>query len=127
MTTGTHTFDLDLDYLPHLPEKTDYGIGCIGAGLIRRDIHMVAYENAGFNMVGVASRTHENARACAKARGIETVYETRQELLDDERIEILDIPPPPRSSAFLVVFVTCTSLTRLRPMVISHLAVAKPP
>lgn len=87
--------DLDLDYLPHFPAKTDYGIGCIGSGFIMRDIHMVAYQNAGFNIVAVASRTPANAWACAEARGLETVYETWQELLDDTRVEILDIAFPP--------------------------------
>ncbi len=87
--------DLDLDYLPHFPPKTDYGIGCIGAGFIMRDIHLVAYKNAGFNVVAIASRTPAHARACAEARGIETVYDTWQELLDDPRVEILDIAFPP--------------------------------
>ncbi|MCO6449536.1 MAG: Gfo/Idh/MocA family oxidoreductase [Caldilineales bacterium] len=95
MASDKPELDFDLDFRAHLPEKTDYGIGCIGAGFIMRDIHMVAYENAGFNVVAVASRTHENAIACAAARGIETVYETWQELLDDESVEILDIAFPP--------------------------------
>jgi hypothetical protein len=34
--------DLDLDYLPHRPPKTDYGIGAIGAGFIIRDCHLLA-------------------------------------------------------------------------------------
>ena len=65
MATDNPTLDFDLDFRAHLPEKTDYGIGCIGAGFIMRDIHMVAYQNAGFNIVAVASRTPDNAIACA--------------------------------------------------------------
>ncbi len=60
-----------------------------------RDIQIVAYQNAGFNVVAIASRTPANAREAAEARGIDTVYDTWQELLDDERIEILDIAFPP--------------------------------
>lgn len=95
MTSTTPPLDFDLDFLPHLPPKTDYKIGCIGAGFIMRDIHVVAYNNAGFNTVAIASRTPENARAAAEARGIPTVYNTWQELLDDPQIEILDIAFPP--------------------------------
>jgi predicted dehydrogenase len=87
--------DYTIEYLPELPEKTDYGIGAIGSGFIMRDVQLVAYENAGFNTVAIASRTPANAQAAADARGIETVYDTWQELLDDERVEILDIAYPP--------------------------------
>jgi predicted dehydrogenase len=87
--------NFEIEYLPNLPAKTDYAIGCIGAGFIMRDVHIVAYQKAGFNVVAIASRTPENARAAAAARGIGTVYDTWQALLDDPRIEILDIAFPP--------------------------------
>src|SRR5262249_58507349 len=29
-----------LDFLPHLPPKTDYGIGCVGAGFIMREVQL---------------------------------------------------------------------------------------
>ena len=47
--------DLSLDYLPRLPRRKDMGIGCIGAGFIMRDCHLVAYRQAGFNPVAIAS------------------------------------------------------------------------
>jgi len=87
--------DLDLDYLPHFPAKTDYGIGCIGAGFIMRDIHLVAYKNAGFHVVALASRSPENARAVARIRNIPKVYDSWQTLLDDPHVEIVDIAFPP--------------------------------
>jgi len=87
--------DFDLNTGPSLPPKTDYGIGCIGAGFIMRDIHLVAYREAGFNPVAIASRTPEHARAAAEQNGVGTVYDTWQELLDDERVEIVDIAYPP--------------------------------
>jgi predicted dehydrogenase len=87
--------DFDLNIGPNLPEKIDYGIGCIGAGFIMRDVHLPAYNEAGFNVVAIASRTPANARAAAEQNGIQTVYETWQELLDDERVEIVDIAFPP--------------------------------
>lgn len=87
--------DLDLDYLPHLPEKTDYGIGTIGAGFIMRDVQLAAYNEAGFNVVAIASRTPENARAAAEQNGIGRVYDDWRELLEDPEVEILDIAFPP--------------------------------
>lgn len=87
--------DFTLNYLPQLPAKTDYPIGCIGAGFIMRDVHIVAYQKAGFNVAAIASRTPANARAAAEARGIGTVYDTWQELLDDDRLEIIDVAFPP--------------------------------
>jgi predicted dehydrogenase len=87
--------DFTLNYLPQLPAKTDYPIGCIGAGFIMRDVHIVAYQKAGFTVAAIASRTPANAKAAAEARSIGTVYDTWQELLDDERIEIIDIAFPP--------------------------------
>ena len=87
--------DFDLNTGPNLPPKTDYGIGAIGAGFIMRDIHLPAYREAGFDVVALASRTPANARAAAEQNGVETVYDTWQELLDDERVEIIDIAFPP--------------------------------
>ncbi len=86
---------IDLRTGPDLPPKTDYGIGCIGAGFIMKDIHLVAYGEAGFNVVALASRTPAHAQAAAAERGVGTVYDTWEELLDDERVEILDIAYPP--------------------------------
>jgi predicted dehydrogenase len=87
--------DVELNVGPDLPPKTDYRIGCVGAGFIMKDIHLVAYGEAGFDVVAIASRTPAHARAVADERGVGTVYETWQELLDDERVEIVDIAFPP--------------------------------
>jgi predicted dehydrogenase len=87
--------DFDLNIGPNLPPKTNYGIGAIGAGFIMRDIHLPAYREAGFDVVALASRTPANARAAAEQNGIGTVYDTWRELLDDERVEIVDVAFPP--------------------------------
>lgn len=86
---------VDLNIGPDLPAKTDYRIGCIGAGFIMKDIHLVSYAEAGFDVVAIASRTPAHARAAAEERGVGTVHDTWQELLDDERVEIVDIAFPP--------------------------------
>jgi hypothetical protein len=87
--------DLNLGHMPPLPEARDWRIGCIGAGFIVRDVHLVAYRDAGFNPVAIASANPANARATAALRGIDRVYDTYQELLADPSIEVLDIAVPP--------------------------------
>ena len=62
--------DLSLDYLPRLPRRKDFRIGCIGAGFIMRDCHLVAYRQAGFNPVAIASRNPDHAQAVAEQHGI---------------------------------------------------------
>src|SRR3954449_13608716 len=87
--------DLNLSYLARLPRRLDWRIGCVGAGFIMRDCHLVAYRQAGFNPVAIASRKVETVRAVAAQHGIERVHETIDALLADETIEILDIAVPP--------------------------------
>jgi len=87
--------DLDMHIDCVMPKKKDFGIGCIGAGFIMRDIQLVAYNNAGFKPVAIASRTPAHAREAAEARAVPRVYDTWHELLDDEAVEILDIAYPP--------------------------------
>ena len=86
---------LHLDYLPELPKNKQVGIGCVGAGFIMADCHLVAYGNSGFNPVAICSRNPRRARAVAERHGIGTVHETYQELLADERVEVADIAVPP--------------------------------
>ena len=89
------SLDLSLDYLPRLPRRKDFRIGCAGAGFIMRDCHLVAYRQAGFNPVAIASRTPAHARAVAQQHGIPRCYATYEELLADPAVEVLDIAVPP--------------------------------
>ena len=60
--------DLDLNYPSRLcPQRKDWRIGCVGAGFIMRDCHLVAYRQAGFNPVAIASR-NPAPRARSRAR-----------------------------------------------------------
>ncbi len=77
------------------PARKDWRIGCVGAGFIMADCHLVSYRNAGFNPVAIASRTQANAAVVAKQRGIPKVYPSWRELICDESIEILDVAFPP--------------------------------
>lgn len=88
-------FDLDLQHTVPRPIRSDFGIGAIGAGFVMRDVQLKAYADAGFDVVGITSRTPEIAREVADLRGLPKVYETVGEMLQDPDIQILDIAIPP--------------------------------
>jgi predicted dehydrogenase len=85
----------ELDYLPRMPKNKAVGIGCIGAGFVMADCHLVAYRRAGFEPVAIASRSPDRARTVAERHGIPRVYAAYEELLDDPAVEIVDIAVPP--------------------------------
>lgn len=87
--------DLALNYLPRMPRRKDTRIGCIGAGFIMRDCHLVAYRQAGFNPVAIASRDPAHACAVALHHAIPTCHSSIAELLADRNVEVLDIAVPP--------------------------------
>src|SRR5436190_8834229 len=91
----TLTDTTSLNYLPRMPRDRNVGIGCIGSGFIMADCHLVAYRNAGFNPVAIASKTEEHAKAVAERHSIVKVYGDYRELLKDSRVEVLDIAVPP--------------------------------
>jgi predicted dehydrogenase len=78
-----------------MPRDRSPRIGCIGAGFIMADCHLVAYRNAGFNPWAICSRSPEHAASVAARHGIPSVYASYQELLRDEQVEVVDIAVPP--------------------------------
>ena len=86
---------LELDYRPKLPRDPSPLIGCVGAGFIMADCHLVAYRQAGFNPMAISSGTRERAEAAAERHDIPTVYNSYRELLADPQIEVVDIAVPP--------------------------------
>ena len=93
--TASPAVSADLDYLPRLPTDKSPGIGCVGAGFIMADCHLVAYRQAGFNPVAISSRSTEKAQAAAARHEIPKVYQDYRELLEDPRVEVVDIAVPP--------------------------------
>lgn len=91
----TQPSELELDYLPRLPRCRDVAIGCIGAGFIMADCHLVAYRQAGFNPVAIASRSADRARAVADRHRLPKCYETYEELLADQQLQVIDVAVPP--------------------------------
>jgi predicted dehydrogenase len=94
--------DLRLNHSVPKPLRSDFGIGAIGAGFIMREVQLKAYAHAGFNVVGITSRTPEIAREVADLHGISRVYETLEDMLRDPAIEILDIAVPPHKQLDVV-------------------------
>jgi predicted dehydrogenase len=82
--------------LPVMPDRRDVGIGVIGAGFIVRDCHLVAYNQAGFRVVGITSRTESTAREVAALRGVPRVYQSVEAMLYDPEVEVVDVAVPPR-------------------------------
>src|SRR5437762_13279895 len=94
--------DLALNYRPTLPRRKDFRIGCAGAGFIMRDCHLVAYRQAGFNPIAIASRNPDRARAAADAHRIPRVHATYAGLLADPEVEVLDVAVPPDAQPGLI-------------------------
>ena len=88
------SIDLNLEPMPAPPSRT-YRIGCIGAGFIMRDVHLVAYAKAGYPVEAITARSLDTAREVAAARGISKVCGSIAEMLADSSIEVLDVAVPP--------------------------------
>ena len=84
-----------IEYLPRMPRNKSLGIGCIGSGFIMADCHLVAYRKAGFNPVAIAARNMERTKQVAERHAIAHAYEDYRELLDDPRVQVIDIAVPP--------------------------------
>src|SRR5215468_4523566 len=93
---------LGLNIRPTLPRRKDWRIGCVGAGFIMKDCHLLAYRNAGFNPVAIASRNVNTARAVATQHAIPKVHDTIDALLADASVEILDVAVPPDAQPELI-------------------------
>ena len=44
-----------LNHVPPPPSKKDFRIGVVGSGFIVRDVQLVAYQDAGYNPIAIAS------------------------------------------------------------------------
>jgi predicted dehydrogenase len=79
-----------------------FKIGCIGSGFIMADVHLMAYAEAKFPVVAIASRTKANAEKVAKRWKIKSVHDTPEQLIEDANVEILDIAFPPDQQPALI-------------------------
>jgi len=82
------------NYKPKLPDKSDYGIGVIGAGQIVNQAHLPAYKKAGFRVLAITDVDETAAAKTARAFDIASVCQTAEELLGRPEISIVDIAVP---------------------------------
>lgn len=84
----------EFDVRPHPPEDRRTPIGCIGAGFIMADCHLVAYRQQGLNPVAIAARDLARVAAVTERHGLATHRDYR-DLLADSEIPVIDIAVPP--------------------------------
>ncbi len=94
--------DLSLNYLPRLPARRDWRIGCVGAGFVMRDCHLPAYRQAGFQPYALAARAPERARGVAAQWQIPRCHTDVTALLADPAVEVLDIAVPPAAQPEII-------------------------
>jgi len=85
----------ELDYKPHLPPKTDYGIGIVGCGGIINDASLPAYGKRKLNVVGCFDLDRAKAESSARKFNIPKVYGALNDLLADPAVEIVEIAVHP--------------------------------
>jgi predicted dehydrogenase len=79
------TYDLSI------PEQNRRPLAIVGAGGIVDYAHLPAYEKAGLEVVGIYDLDSERAADVAQRHGISKKYGSLDELLDDSRVEVVDI------------------------------------
>ncbi len=94
--------DSTISHAAPTPVRKDFRLGILGSGFIVDNCHLVSYRKAGFNPVGIASRSRLNAQKVASRHRIEHVYEDYEALLNDPSIEVLDIAVPPAQQLPLI-------------------------
>lgn len=94
--------EIELKYLPDLPENKSIGIGCVGAGFIMADCQLVAYRNAGFNPVAITSRTWANSMKVAERHKIPKVYSSYEQMFGNPEVQVIDIAVPPNEQLAVV-------------------------
>ena len=108
MNTCPAPIDLELNYLPELPKDRSPGIGCVGAGFIMADCHLVAYRNAGFNPV-VSNVVSDTPAGIVTAQDPEAF--TKQPFGSTVVISVSLGPPEPTTSAPTTTTPTTTTPT----------------
>jgi len=90
------------EYRPKLPQDLTMGIGIVGAGDIVRSAHLPAYRIAGFRIIGIYDTDRAKAEALARDFGIETVFESLEQLAAHPDVRIADIAVPAKYQAGVV-------------------------
>ena len=100
--SGPPQIDADIGHLPPMPSDRSVGIGCIGAGFIMADCHLVAYRQAGFHPLAIAARELDKARHVAHRHAIGHAFDDYRQLMRHPGVEVLDIAVPPDVQAQVI-------------------------
>src|SRR5262249_55209908 len=69
---------------------------------IVRECHLVAYNQAGFRVAGITSRTRSTAEDVARLRGVSRVFDSVEALLDEPGVDVVDVAVPPSEQPSLI-------------------------
>ncbi|MFN9718385.1 MAG: Gfo/Idh/MocA family protein [Planctomycetota bacterium] len=87
---------------PELPSDRTVGIGCVGAGFIMADCHLVAYREHGLNPVAITSRDQAKAARVAARHQIAHVCQSVEQLASRSDVNVLDVAVPPDCQADVI-------------------------
>ena len=74
-------------------QKKEYRWATLGCGVIANELAQ-AMENKGRKLYSIANRTYEKAVSFAEKYGIEKVYDSIDEVFEDEKVDIIYISTP---------------------------------
>lgn len=74
-----------------IPESHRRRIAIVGAGTIVDVAHLPAYRAAGLDVVGIYDIDADRAQVVAENHGIDTVYDSLETVLADDRVDVVDI------------------------------------
>ncbi len=81
------------EWLPPI-EGAHLGIAIVGAGQVVNGAHLPAYRKGRLSVAGIFDRDRAKAEATAGRFGVEKVYGSLEELLDDPAVDIVDVAVP---------------------------------
>jgi predicted dehydrogenase len=78
-----------------IPSERHRGIAVVGAGAIVEVAHLPAYQRAGLPVRGIVDIDRPRAEKLAAQFGLQHVYDSLEQVLDDDDVEVLDIAVVP--------------------------------
>lgn len=94
--------EIEAAVMPQLPADLSAGIGCVGAGFIMADCHLVAYREHGLHPVAITSARPVNAERVAQRHRIQSVCPSVDSLVLHPDVRFLDIAVPPDQQANVI-------------------------
>lgn len=77
-----------------VPPERRLPIAVVGAGAIVDVAHLPAYQRAGLEVVGICDLDRAKAERVAQRHGIERTFTDVEEVLEDDRVQVVDVAVP---------------------------------